>query len=84
MTSSFPPRFVCESEFKSPLRPLLTASFIQIYWGAAFGDNPVNNKGLSRKHIIEGMDASLERLGLPYVDLVYAHRFVFPITVPLD
>ncbi|ROT41122.1 voltage-gated potassium channel beta-1 subunit [Sodiomyces alkalinus F11] len=46
----------------------------KIYWGAAFGDNPVNNKGLSRKHIIEGMDASLERLGLSYVDLIYAHR----------
>lgn len=33
-----------------------------------------NCKGLSRKHIIEGMNASLERLQLPYVDLVYAHR----------
>ncbi|KAI8624460.1 putative voltage-gated K channel beta subunit [Xylariaceae sp. FL1651] len=46
----------------------------KIYWGTAFGDNPVNNKGLSRKHIIEGMDASLKRLGLEYVDLIYAHR----------
>ncbi|KAI0522024.1 putative voltage-gated K channel beta subunit [Xylaria bambusicola] len=46
----------------------------KIYWGGAFGDNPVNNKGLSRKHIIEGMDASLKRLGLDYVDLIYAHR----------
>ncbi|SPN97757.1 probable potassium channel beta subunit protein [Cephalotrichum gorgonifer] len=46
----------------------------KIYWGAAFGDNPVNNKGLSRKHIIEGMNQCLERLGLEYVDVVYAHR----------
>ncbi|KAL7622929.1 hypothetical protein AAE478_006608 [Parahypoxylon ruwenzoriense] len=46
----------------------------KIYWGAAFGDNPVNNKGLSRKHVIEGMNASLSRLGLEYVDLIYAHR----------
>ncbi|KAI1332581.1 putative voltage-gated K channel beta subunit [Xylariaceae sp. FL0255] len=46
----------------------------KIYWGTAFGNNPVNNKGLSRKHIIEGMDASLKRLGLEYVDLIYAHR----------
>ncbi|KAJ3575000.1 hypothetical protein NPX13_g4181 [Xylaria arbuscula] len=46
----------------------------KLYWGVAFGDNPVNNKGLSRKHIIEGMDASLKRLGLDYVDLIYAHR----------
>ncbi|KAI5860142.1 Aldo/keto reductase [Durotheca rogersii] len=46
----------------------------KIYWGTAFGDNPVNNKGLSRKHVIEGLNASLARLGLEYVDLVYAHR----------
>ncbi|KAJ2903237.1 voltage-gated potassium channel beta-1 subunit [Zalerion maritima] len=46
----------------------------KIYWGGAFGDNPVNNKGLSRKHIVEGMNACLERLQLEYVDLIYAHR----------
>ena len=46
----------------------------QLYWGAAFGDNPINNKGLSRKHVLEGMDASLKRLQLDYVDLIYAHR----------
>lgn len=33
-----------------------------------------NDRGLSRKHIIEGMKASLERLQLDYVDLVFAHR----------
>ncbi|TAQ87834.1 hypothetical protein B7494_g3856 [Chlorociboria aeruginascens] len=46
----------------------------KINWGLAFGDNPVNNGGLSRKHIIEGVNGSLERLGLEYVDLIYAHR----------
>lgn len=46
----------------------------KLNWGAAFGDNPVNNGGLSRKHLIEGMDASLKRLDLEYVDLIYAHR----------
>ncbi|KAH6683195.1 putative voltage-gated K channel beta subunit [Halenospora varia] len=46
----------------------------KIYWGAAFGTNPVNNVGLSRKHIIEGVAGSLERLDLKYVDLIYAHR----------
>ncbi|PNY29431.1 voltage-gated potassium channel subunit beta [Tolypocladium capitatum] len=45
----------------------------KIYWGGAFGDNPVNNNGLSRKHIIEGVNASLKRLDLEYVDLVFAH-----------
>jgi aryl-alcohol dehydrogenase-like predicted oxidoreductase len=34
----------------------------------------INNHGLSRKHIIEGLEASLGRLGLEYVDIVYAHR----------
>jgi aryl-alcohol dehydrogenase-like predicted oxidoreductase len=34
----------------------------------------VNNGGLSRKHVVEGVNASLERLGLDYVDLIYAHR----------
>jgi len=46
----------------------------KIYWGGANGDNPVNNVGLSRKHIIEGTNAALSRLGLEYVDLIYAHR----------
>ncbi|CAM1500872.1 Fc.00g100340.m01.CDS01 [Cosmosporella sp. VM-42] len=46
----------------------------KLYWGGAFGDNPVNNTGLSRKHIIEGMDLALKRLDLEYVDLIYAHR----------
>lgn len=42
----------------------------KIYWGSAFSDTKINNIGLSRKHIIEGLDASLERLGLGYVDIV--------------
>jgi aryl-alcohol dehydrogenase-like predicted oxidoreductase len=33
-----------------------------------------NQKGLSRKHIIEGLKASLKRMQLDYVDIVYAHR----------
>jgi len=40
-----------------------------------FGTKPgVNNKGLSRKHIVEGTVASLSRFGLDYVDLLFAHR----------
>ncbi|EJT49349.1 voltage-gated potassium channel beta-2 subunit [Trichosporon asahii var. asahii CBS 2479] len=33
-----------------------------------------NTRGLSRKHIIEGAHASLHRLGLDYVDVIFAHR----------
>jgi aryl-alcohol dehydrogenase-like predicted oxidoreductase len=34
-----------------------------------------NARGLSRKHIMEGIDASLRRLGTDYVDLYQIHRF---------
>ncbi|MEW6716196.1 MAG: aldo/keto reductase [Chloroflexota bacterium] len=42
----------------------------KIFWG---GEGP-NDRGLSRKHILEGLDASLARLQLDYVDLLFAHR----------
>ena len=34
-----------------------------------------NNGGLSRKHILSGIDASLRRLGMDYVDLYQIHRW---------
>src|SRR6202034_1550327 len=34
-----------------------------------------NSKGLSRKHILSGIDASLERLDMDYVDLYQIHRW---------
>ncbi|KAF2807567.1 Aldo/keto reductase [Mytilinidion resinicola] len=49
----------------------------KVYFGlnnSADPSNPINNVGLSRKHIIEGLNLSLKRLDLPYVDIVYAHR----------
>jgi voltage-dependent potassium channel beta subunit len=42
----------------------------KIFWG---GDGP-NDQGLSYKHIIEGVNNSLKRLQLDYVDLLFAHR----------
>ena len=38
------------------------------------GDDP-NQKGLSRKHIMHAIDASLRRLGTDYIDLYQIHRF---------
>jgi aryl-alcohol dehydrogenase-like predicted oxidoreductase len=38
------------------------------------GDGP-NDRGLSRKHVIEACHASLERLGTDYIDLYQCHRF---------
>lgn len=45
------------------------------------GDGP-NDRGLSRKHIIESCYASLRRLGLDYVDIFQCHRF--DESVPLE
>ncbi len=42
----------------------------KIFWGG----RGVNDRGLSRKHIREGTEASLKRLQLDYVDLIYCHR----------
>ncbi len=38
------------------------------------GDGP-NDRGLSRKHIFDAIDASLRRLGVEYVDLYQIHRW---------
>jgi voltage-dependent potassium channel beta subunit len=43
----------------------------KLFFGTRRGPNDM---GLSRKHIIEGTKASLERLGLDYVDVLFAHR----------
>jgi len=42
----------------------------KIFWG---GEGP-NDKGLSHKHVIEGVNAALRRLQVDYVDLCYCHR----------
>ncbi len=38
------------------------------------GDGP-NDRGLSRKHLLDAIDASLRRLGTDYVDLYQIHRW---------
>lgn len=35
----------------------------------------VNDRGLSRKHIMEQCEASLRRLGTDYIDVYFCHRF---------
>jgi voltage-dependent potassium channel beta subunit len=37
------------------------------------GEGP-NDRGLSRKHVLESANASLKRLGKEYVDILYCHR----------
>src|SRR5512139_746305 len=38
------------------------------------GEGP-NDKGLSRKHLLDAVDGSLRRLGMDYVDLYQIHRW---------
>ena len=53
--------------------------FTKVYWPTGRGRN---DRGLSRKHIIESCHASLQRLQTDYVDLYQAHRY--DPTVPLE
>jgi voltage-dependent potassium channel beta subunit len=43
----------------------------KVFW--PMGSGP-NDRGLSRKHVIEQANASLKRLGHDYVDIYYCHR----------
>ena len=59
-------------------RPLRGAFIIPPPQGAVtdypMGDGP-NDRGLSRKHLFDAVDASLTRLGTDYIDLYQIHRF---------
>ncbi len=48
--------------------------FTKVYWPTGTGKN---ERGLSRKHIMESVHASLKRLGTDHIDLYQAHRFDF-------
>ncbi|GEP47306.1 aldo/keto reductase [Microbacterium saccharophilum] len=47
--------------------------FTKVYW--PIGRKGPNDQGLSRKHIFDGINGSLSRLGVDYVDLYQAHRY---------
>ena len=46
--------------------------FTKVYWPTGSGPN---DRGLSRKHIVESANASLKRLQTDYVDMYQAHRY---------
>ena len=54
--------------------------FTKVYWPV--GPKGPNDVGLSRKHIMEGINGSLRRLGTDYVDLYQAHRYDY--ATPLE
>jgi voltage-dependent potassium channel beta subunit len=46
----------------------------KVFFGLYGKDNKPNQKGLSRKHVMEACDAALERLQVDYLDLFFCHR----------
>ena len=53
--------------------------FTKVYWPTGPGKN---DRGLSRKHIMESINGSLKRLETDYVDLYQAHRYDY--ATPLE
>jgi aryl-alcohol dehydrogenase-like predicted oxidoreductase len=54
--------------------------FTKVYWPT--GPRGKNDTGLSRKHIMESINGSLQRLQTDYVDLYQAHRY--DVETPLE
>ncbi len=44
----------------------------KVFWPMS---DDVNDRGLSRKHIMESVDKSLQRIGTDYLDLYFCHRY---------
>lgn len=44
----------------------------KVFWPMS---DDINDRGLSRKHIFESIDASLKRVGTDYLDLYFCHRY---------
>jgi voltage-dependent potassium channel beta subunit len=55
----------------SPPRHHLVLS-TKVFWPMT---ENVNDRGLSRKHVMESIDMSLERMQTDYVDIYFAHRY---------
>ncbi|MEM9953693.1 MAG: aldo/keto reductase family protein [Chloroflexota bacterium] len=44
----------------------------KVFWPMS---DDTNDKGLSRKHVMESIDKSLERIGTDYLDIYFCHRY---------
>ena len=60
-----------------PRHTLVVSS--KVYWPMS---DDVNDRGLSRKHVLESIDKTLKRLGTDYLDIYFAHRY--DETVPME
>ncbi|HEU5268273.1 MAG TPA: aldo/keto reductase, partial [Jatrophihabitans sp.] len=72
---------VLGAALKGERRPSLEV-FTKVYWPVGPDPKGKNDTGLSRKHILEGIDGSLRRLQMDYVDLYQAHRY--DVFTPLE
>jgi voltage-dependent potassium channel beta subunit len=64
-----------EKAVGAALRPYSRSSYVlssKVYF--PMGDGP-NDRGLSRKHIMEQCEASLKRMGVDYIDIYFCHRY---------
>ncbi|MEV5072719.1 aldo/keto reductase family protein [Microbacterium sp. LMI12-1-1.1] len=67
-----------EEVLGAALRGLPRDSFelsTKVFFALDDADPHPNSRGLSRKHVRESIDASLQRLGTDYLDVYIAHRF---------
>ncbi|MBB6099600.1 voltage-dependent potassium channel beta subunit [Deinobacterium chartae] len=53
-----------------PRHTLVVSS--KVFWPMS---DHINDRGLSRKHVLESIDGSLKRLGTDYLDIYFAHRY---------
>lgn len=44
----------------------------KVFWPMS---DDINDKGLSRKHIVESVNKSLQRIGTDYLDIYFCHRY---------
>lgn len=68
-------RGAAEEVVGKALRSYARESYVlatKVFW--PMGEGP-NDRGLSRKHVLEQANASLKRLGLDYMDIYYCHRY---------
>lgn len=63
-------RMMGKSLAEFPRHTLVLSS--KVFWPAS---KDVNDRGLSRKHLMESIERSLKRIGTDYLDIYFCHRF---------